>query len=70
VSSLLLLIYCEEQRPEGGALLFSGLGVEYRKLWAASTISNLGDGVTLVAAPLLAASLTRDPALVAGLTFA
>ena len=43
---------------------------EYGKLWAASTISNLGDGVTLVAGPLLAASLTRDPALVAGLTFA
>jgi MFS family permease len=43
---------------------------EYGKLWTASTISNLGDGVTLVAGPLLAASLTRDPALVAGLTFA
>ncbi len=48
----------------------SQLGPGYRKLWAASTISNLGDGVTLVAGPLLAASLTRDPALVAGLTFA
>lgn len=46
------------------------LGPEYRKLWAASTISNLGDGITLVAGPLLAASLTRDPALVAGLTVA
>ena len=33
-------------------------------------VSNLGDGITLVAGPLLAASLTRDPALVAGLTFA
>jgi MFS family permease len=51
-------------------VLFSGLGVEYRKLWTASTISNLGDGVTLVAGPLLAASLTRDPLLVGGLTFA
>ena len=30
-------------------------------------MSNLGDGVTLVAGPLLAASLTRDPRLVAGL---
>jgi MFS family permease len=30
----------------------------------------LGDGVTLVAGPLLAASLTRDPILVAGLSFA
>src|SRR5215216_2321269 len=48
----------------------SVFGPEYRKLWTASTISNLGDGVTLVAGPLLAASLTRDPALVAGLTFA
>lgn len=47
-----------------------GLGVNYWKLWAASTISNLGDGITLVAGPLLAASLTRDPVLVAGLAFA
>jgi MFS family permease len=46
------------------------LGPEYRKLWAASTVSNLGDGVTLTAGPLLAATLTRDPALVAGITFA
>jgi MFS family permease len=33
-------------------------------------VSNLGDGVTLVAGPLLAASLTRDPRLVAGLAVA
>jgi MFS family permease len=46
------------------------LGPEYRKLWTASTISNLGDGITLTAGPLLAASLTRDPVLVAGLAFA
>ncbi|QIN80919.1 MFS transporter [Rubrobacter marinus] len=39
-------------------------------MWAASTISNLGDGITLVAGPLLAATLTRDPVLVAGLLFA
>ena len=50
--------------------MLAGLGPEYRKLWAASAVSNLGDGITLVAGPLLAASLTRDPALVAGLTFA
>ena len=48
----------------------SRLGPEYRKLWTASTVSNLGDGVTEVAAPLLAATLTRDPVLVAGLAFA
>jgi MFS family permease len=46
-----------------------GLGSEFRKLWAASALSNLGDGVALVAAPLLAAALTHDPALVAGLAF-
>lgn len=46
------------------------LGSEYRKLWTASAASNLSDGVGLVAAPLLAASLTRDPALVAGAAFA
>ena len=46
------------------------LGSEYRKLWTASAVSNLGDGVTFVAAPLLAATLTGDPALVAGLSFA
>ena len=45
------------------------LGPEYKKLWTASAISNLGDGVTLVAAPLLAASLTRDPLLIAGVFF-
>ena len=48
----------------------SGLGPEFLKLWAATGLSNLGDGVWLVAASLLAATLTRDPALVAGLVFA
>ena len=53
-----------------GEEALTGLGPEYRKLWWASTISNVGDGVTLVAAPLLTASLTRDPLLVAGAAFA
>jgi MFS family permease len=39
-------------------------------MWTASAVSNLGDGITLVAGPLLAASLTRDPRLVAGLAVA
>ncbi|MEO3747671.1 MFS transporter [Plantactinospora sp. B5E13] len=42
------------------------LGREFDKLWAASAVSNLGDGVTMVAGPLLVASLTADPALIAG----
>lgn len=47
-----------------------GLGREYAKLFAARTFSNLGDGMTLVAGPLLAATLTRDPLQIAGLPFA
>lgn len=47
-----------------------GLGPEFHKLWGAFALSNLGDGVALVAAPLLAATITHDPTLVAGLSFA
>ncbi|WP_242901940.1 MFS transporter [Actinomadura terrae] len=45
-------------------------GAEFAKLWTASAVSNVGDGVTVVAGPLLAASLTRDPAQVALVAFA
>lgn len=46
------------------------LGPNYRKLWVASTISNLGDGVRLTALPLMAATITRDPAKIAAIDFA
>ncbi len=49
---------------------FEGLGSEYAKLFASRTVSNLGDGMTLVAGPLLAAAFTRDPLQIAGLAFA
>jgi MFS family permease len=39
-------------------------------LWTAVGISNLGDGVAAAAMPLLAAALTQDPVLVAGLVIA
>lgn len=42
----------------------------FRRLFAASTISNLGDGVVIAAFPLLAASITRSPQAVAGMTAA
>jgi MFS family permease len=46
---------------------FSGwLGADFFKLWLASSCSSLGDGVMLAAGPLLLASITSDPALVAG----
>jgi MFS family permease len=41
------------------------LGPSYRKLFAASTISNLGDGVAIIAYPWLASAITRNPLLIA-----
>jgi predicted MFS family arabinose efflux permease len=41
------------------------LGPSFRWLLASSWLSNLGDGLTLAGGPLLVASLTRDPFLVA-----
>lgn len=42
----------------------------YARVWAASTGSNLGDGVVAAALPLLAATYTSDPVLIGGLTAA
>jgi MFS family permease len=46
------------------------LGPAYRRLLASSAASNLADGLVKVAFPLLAARLTRSPALVAGVAVA
>jgi MFS family permease len=46
----------------------AGLGANFNRLWGAVIVSNLGDGVMGVAFPLLVASITRDPVLVAGAT--
>jgi MFS family permease len=45
------------------------LGADFTRLWTANAISNLGDGVTRVAGPLLVASMTTNPTLVAGAVF-
>jgi Transmembrane secretion effector len=47
-----------------------GLGADFTRLWTANAVSNFGDGVTGVAGPLLVASLTTHPTLVAGAVFA
>lgn len=46
------------------------LGRGFGPLWAANAVSNVGDGIALAAGPLLVASLTDDPALIAGAAFA
>lgn len=41
------------------------LGINYWKLWTASVISNLGDGVSSIAYPWLASAVTRNPVHIA-----
>ncbi|HSP29826.1 MAG TPA: MFS transporter, partial [Ilumatobacteraceae bacterium] len=41
------------------------LGRNYFRLFSASTISNLGDGIGVVAYPWLASAITRNPLLIA-----
>jgi len=48
----------------------TSLGPAYRRLWTASTASNLGDGIVLIGAPLVVLQLTRDPTLIAGVQVA
>jgi MFS family permease len=44
------------------------LGGGFGRLWSAAIASNLADGIGRTAVPLIATTLTRDPALIAGLT--
>lgn len=46
------------------------LGNSFWRLWSASAISNLGDGIAAVAYPWLASSVTRSPLLIALIGFA
>lgn len=41
------------------------LGPSYRKLFSATVVSNLGDGMAIVAYPWLASAITRNPILIA-----
>lgn len=43
------------------------LGRGFDVLWSANALSNWADGLAFVSMPLLAASMTGDPRLVAGL---
>jgi len=52
-------------RPTAEAPVANRLGASYHKLFSASVISNLGDGMAQVAYPWLASAVTRNPILVA-----
>ncbi|MDK1361024.1 MFS transporter [Arthrobacter sp. zg-Y1219] len=44
------------------------LGSEYRRIWIGNASSNLADGVTFVALPLLAVEITNNPLVIAALS--
>jgi hypothetical protein len=46
------------------------LGSSYWRLWTATAISNLGDGISGVAYPWVASAVTRSPLLIAAAGFA
>jgi MFS family permease len=46
------------------------LGPPFWRLWSASALSNLADGLVKIALPLVAVTLTDSPGLVAGVTLA
>jgi MFS family permease len=54
-----------KERPMKAAKPKSKLGPSYWKLWSATAISNLGDGIAAVAYPWLASAVTRSPFLIA-----
>jgi MFS family permease len=51
--------------PEKAKPKRTPLGASYRKVFTASVVSNLGDGVSTVAYPWLASAITRNPILIA-----
>ena len=46
------------------------LGPPFWRLWSASALSNLADGLVKIALPLVAVTLTGSAGLVAGVTLA
>src|SRR6185295_2274815 len=44
------------------------LGPSYHKLFISTAISNVGDGMSLIAYPWLASALTRNPLLIAAVS--
>ncbi len=59
-----------ENRVARGGRFGPSFPRNFRLLWAATALSNLGDGLRLVALPLLATSVTDDPRLIAGVVVA
>lgn len=50
--------------------LGASLGASFWRVWSASALSNLSDGIFWIGLPLLGLTLTTEPALIAGVTVA
>jgi MFS family permease len=50
------------------AVVRAPMGAAFNRLWTSAIASNLADGLGRTAVPLIATTLTRDPALIAGLS--
>lgn len=55
----------DEATPDADDVELPPLGSNYFKLFSASTVSNLGDGIGTIAYPWLASAVTRSPVLIA-----
>ncbi len=55
----------QQNEADGKGESLPPLGSNYFKLFSASTISNLGDGIGTIAYPWLASAVTRSPVLIA-----
>lgn len=53
--------------PKFKKLTFDKLGAPFNRLWGSTLSSHMADGILATAAPLLAATLTKDPILISGL---
>ena len=59
----------DERGPKSAATK-PRLGADFVRLWSATAVSSIGDGIRIAVFPLLAATITRDPLLVSGVLFA
>lgn len=60
----------EQANTSTTAVSSTRLGRSYQKLFAATTLSNLGDGMATIAYPWLASAITRNPLLIVGVAIA
>ena len=58
------------QAPRDARPMRPPLGRDFLRLWSATAVSSVGDGIRIVAFPLLAASITRNPMVVSGVLVA